>query len=176
MIRPAFLGRVTLRFQANFMEVGPDSAQAAFRAVPSSRPLLPARRRGPLFPIGGAPTNAAGMSPHIDPTTGQPEMLTGPGGLVEKTRGALNPFGFLGGGNPYWRGAIAAGGVLSPTQTANDAAPTDKWFQKPSGVGGMPGPQVTNPPQPDHPSTMRYPSWPTPPAPTGVDATSRHGL
>ena len=25
--------------------------------------------------------------------------------------------------------------------------------------------------QPDHPSTMRYPSWPTPPAPTGVDAT-----
>ena len=23
-----------------------------------------------------APTNAAGMGPHIDPTTGQPEMLT----------------------------------------------------------------------------------------------------
>ena len=95
---------------------------------------------------GGTPTNAAGMSPHIDPTTGQPEMLTGPGGVVEKTRGAMNPFGFLGGGNPYWRGAIAAGGILQPTPTANDAAPTNKWFQRPSGVGGMPGPQVTNPP------------------------------
>ncbi len=96
-------------------------------------------------PGGSAPTNAAGMSPHIDPTTGQPEMLTGPGGLVEKTRGSMNPFGFIGRGNPYWRGAIAAGGVLSPTPTANDAAPTNLWFQRPSGVGGMPGPQVTNP-------------------------------
>ena len=114
-------------------------------------PRLTAPASGPppgvsLSGPGGTPTNAAGMSPHIDPTTGQPEMLTGPGGVVEKTRGALNPFGFLGGSNPYWRGAIAAGGVLTPTPTANDAAPTNLWFQRPSGVGGMPGPQVTNPP------------------------------
>ena len=155
------------QFQGGGAGFGPGGFQGSPKlTAPASGPPP-----GTSLSIGGAPTNAAGMSPHIDPTTGQPEMLTGPGGLVEKTRGALNPFGFLGGGNPYWRGAIAAGGVLSPTQTANDAAPTDKWFQKPSGVGGMPGPQVTNPPQPDHPSTMRYPSWPTPPAPTGVDAT-----
>ena len=57
------------------------------------------------------PTNGAGMSPHIDPTTGQPEMLTGPGGA-----GGFNPFSLLGAiPNPYWKGAIAGAGVLAPT-------------------------------------------------------------
>jgi hypothetical protein len=55
--------------------------------------------------------------------------------------------GFLGGGNinPYARAAIAAAGIMQPTPTANDQAPTNAWFQRPSGVGGTPGPQVTNP-------------------------------
>ena len=52
---------------------------------------------------------------HINPATGQPEMLTGPGGIAEKTAAGFNPLSLLGGGNPYWRGAIAAGGVLTPT-------------------------------------------------------------
>ena len=114
------------------------SAQAAFKALHDSRPPLPARRRGCLFPrrrrrsgsSSGPPINrgASGpgfgfgsgwqnpfTAPHVDPTTGQPEMLTGPGGLVEKTRGGMNPFGFIGGGNPYWRGAIAGAGALAPT-------------------------------------------------------------
>ena len=63
------------------------------------------------------PTNAVGMGPRIDPATGQPEMLTGPGSISEtnqKTLGQMNPFGFVGRGNPYWRGAIAAGGILQP--------------------------------------------------------------
>ena len=51
---------------------------------------------------------------HIDPTTGQPEMLTGPGGIVEKARAGFNPLSILT-GNPFWRGAIAAGGVMTPT-------------------------------------------------------------
>jgi hypothetical protein len=109
--------------------------------------------------------------PHVDPATGQPEMLTGPGSIVDRnTRGAFNPFGFVGRGNPYWRGAIAAGGALTPTPTASDTAPTNAWFQRPSGVGGAPGPQVTNPPQPAHPSTMRYPMWPTPPVPAAASS------
>ena len=120
-------------------------------------PRLTAPASGPppgvsLSGPGGTPTNAAGMSPHIDPATGQPEMLTGPGGVVEKTRGALNPFGFLGGSNPYWRGAITAGGVLSPTPTAsNDTI-------SPEMAGARPE-------YPHTPTPQNYPMWPTPPAP-----------
>ena len=123
------------------------------------------------------PTNAAGMGPHIDPTTGQPEMLTGPGSITDRqfTSKFNNPMSWLTmGANLYPPAripALAAAEITRATPTANDAAPTNLWFQRPSGVGGMPGPQVTNPPQPDHPSTMRYPMWPTPPAPTGIDAT-----
>lgn len=89
-----------------------------------------------------APTNAAGMGPHVNPATGQPEMLTGPGGLVEKTRGAMNPFGFIGGGNPYWRGALAAGGVLTPTPAEtgefNPAMITGRPDAPMGGVHGLP--------------------------------------
>lgn len=88
-----------------------------------------------------APTNAVGMSPHIDPTTGQPEMLTGPGGLVEKTRGSMNPFGFIGRGNPYWRGVIAAGGVLTPTPAeTGEFTPAEPNFVRPDAPrgGGLP--------------------------------------
>ena len=87
-------------------------------------------------PIGtslATPTNTAGMGPHIDPVTGQPEMLTGPGGIVEKTRGAMNPFGFLGGGNPYWRAAIAAGGVMTPTPAETGEMPRQTLGRSPSG-------------------------------------------
>ena len=83
------------------------------------------------------PTNAAGMGPHIDPTTGQPEMLTGPGGIAEKTRGQLNPFGFLGGGNPYWRGAIAAGGVLTPSPAETGEMPRQTLGRSPSGPNNL---------------------------------------
>jgi hypothetical protein len=94
------------------------------------------------------------MGPDVTGATGS-NPLTGP----------------LGGGNPYWRAALAAGGVMAPTPTANDAAPTNAWFQRPSGVGGMPGPQVTNPGQPARPYTPtpeHYPSWPTPGVAGGV--------
>ena len=54
---------------------------------------------------------------HVDPTTGQRRDASPriPGGIAEKTAGGFNPLSLLGGGNPYWRGAIAAGGVLTPT-------------------------------------------------------------
>ena len=99
------------------------------------------------------PTNAAGMGPHIDPTTGQPEMLTGPGSITDRNVSKFNnPMSWLTmGANLYPPAripALAAAEITRATPTANDAAPTNLWFQRPSGVGGMPGPQVTNPPQP----------------------------
>jgi hypothetical protein len=71
----------------------------------------------------------------------------------------MNPFGFVGRGNPYWRAAIAGAEITRATPTANDAAPTNMWNQRPSGVGGMPGPQVTNPPfeQPHRVANHPYP-------------------
>lgn len=86
------------------------------------------------FPAQGGPTFQAGQPMGPD--------VTGGGG---------NPLAFLGGNiNPYARAAIAGAGVMAPTPTAaNDQAPTNAWFQRPSGVGGMPGPQVTNP-QPNY--------------------------
>ena len=94
---------------------------------------------GPGFGVGGGWRNPF-TSPHVDPTTGQPEMLNGPGGLVAKSRGALNPFGFIGGGNPYWRGAIAAGGILSPTPAETGEMPRQTLGRRPSGpVAPAPG-------------------------------------
>jgi hypothetical protein len=59
--------------------------------------------------------------------------------------GASSILSALAGGNPYARAMIAAGGVMQPTPAAGPGAPTNSWMQRPSGVGGMPGPQVTNP-------------------------------
>lgn len=108
------------------------------------------------FPAQGGP-----------PTQGGPPM--GPGG------GGFNPMLLAGNINPYARAAIAGAGVMQPTPTAaNDQAPTNAWFQRPSGAGGMPGPQVTNPGMPSRPYTPtpeNYPSWPTP-GPGGASSAS----
>jgi hypothetical protein len=79
---------------------------------------------------------------YVNPATGQLELL--PGGASS----GFNPLNFLNALPlpPIARGAIAGAGVMAPTPTANDAAPTNMWNQRPSGVGGQPGPQVTNPP------------------------------
>lgn len=111
-------------------------------------------------------------SAHIDPTTGKPEMLTGPGGLVEKTRGSINPFGFIGGGNPYWRGAIAAGGVLTPspaeTGEFNPAMVAGRPEAPMGGVHGVPAAAAPSQP-PARPYTptpaTAYPAAPMPARP-----------
>jgi hypothetical protein len=67
--------------------------------------------------------------------------------------------------NPYARAAIAGAGVMAPQPAGGPDAPTNLWMQRPSGVGGMPGPQVTNPGMPHRPyspTPQNYPSWPTP--------------
>jgi hypothetical protein len=93
---------------------------------------------GPGFGVGGGP--------HIDPTTGQPEMLTGPGSIVDRnTRGAFNPFGFVGRGNPYWRGAIATAGALQPTPAeTGEFTPAEPNFVRPNApaTGGLPAAAV----------------------------------
>ena len=90
----------------------------------------------------GAPS--MGFPAQGGPPTFQAGQPMGP----DVTGGGGNPLAFLGGNiNPYARAAIAGAGVMAPTPTAaNDQAPTNAWFQRPSGVGGMPGPQVTNTP------------------------------
>jgi hypothetical protein len=69
-------------------------------------------------------------------------MLTGPGSIVDRnTRGAFNPFGFVGRGNPYWRGAIAAGGALQPTPAeTGEFTPAEPNFVRPGApaTGGLP--------------------------------------
>ena len=103
------------------------------------------------FPAQAPPQGAQGQ---IDPA-----QLAG--------AGAMNPLAALGNFNPYARAAIAGAGVMAPTPTAGpqqDQAPTNMWMQRPSGVGGMPGPQVTNPGMPSRPYTptpQNFPSWPS---------------
>jgi hypothetical protein len=104
-----------------------------------------------------APTNAAGMGPHIDPTTGQPEMLTGPGGIAEKTAGGFNPLSLLGGGNPYWRGAIAGAGVMAPT-------PAETGEFNPAMITG----------RPDAPLPLHMPHRPVTPTPGATPASYPH--
>ena len=121
---------------------------------------------------GPAQGLSLGGSAHVDPTTGKPEMLTGPGGLVEKTRGSINPFGFIGGGNPYWRGAIAAGGVLTPspaeTGEFNPAMVAGRPEAPMGGVHGVPAAAAPSQP-PARPYTptpaTAYPAAPMPARP-----------
>ena len=110
----------------------------------------------------GAPSMGFPAQGGAAPPTFQAGQPMGP----DVTGGGFNPLSLLGNMNPYARAAIAGAGVMQPTATAaNDQAPTNAWFQRPSGVGGMPGPQVTNPGMPSRPYTptpQNYPSWPTP--------------
>ena len=141
-----------------------------------SNPRLTANPAGPppgmslpTNTAGSAPTNAAGMTPHIDPTTGQPEMLTGPGGLVEKTRGSMNPFGFIGRGNPYWRGAIAAGGVLTPTPAETGELSPQQSLPPRTAGGFTTNMDPTTTPYNAPPAT--YPHMPWPPNADNADNT-----
>jgi hypothetical protein len=116
-------------------------------AATPNAPGLPGGGVGP----GGAYMPGGGVMGRQAVTPGAPSMgFPAQGGPPtidpSQFQGGGMP-GFLGGGNinPYARAAIAAAGVMQPTPTANDQAPTNAWFQRPSGAGGMPGPQVTNP-------------------------------
>ena len=93
---------------------------------------------------------------HINPATGQPEMLTGPGGIAEKTAGGFNPLSLLGGGNPYWRGAIAGAGVMAPT-------PAETGEFNPAMITG----------RPDAPLPLHMPHRPVTPTPGATPMPAR---
>jgi hypothetical protein len=99
---------------------------------------------------------------YINPSTGQPEMLTGPGGLVEKTRGQMNPLGFAGRGNPYWRGAIAGAGVIAPTQVAPGTLTPAQLAHGPSDPADLLPKSTPNFVRPEGEIQRTFPSWPTP--------------
>ena len=127
---------------------------------PNSRPIAPNRQVGPF--TGGSATE------NVFP---QPQ---GPGGWMGMIPGLLSRFGVP-------AAAIGAGvaGIQNENQPGNvpahgtgpqDVMSPEEIYRR------QHGPPPSNVPQPGfqqpaHPSTMRYPSWPTPPAPTGVDAT-----
>ena len=118
----------------------------------------------------------------VAPATGAPPG-TSISGLPEGGAGGFNPFSMLGAiPNPYWKGAIAGAGVMAPTpaetgeltpaQLAHGPSdPADLLPQQP----GQPSGGALPFQQPDHPSTMRFPMWPTPPAPAPQNATGGIG-
>ena len=112
---------------------GPGGSSAAVPGdvIPPTNSTIPNNKSVGSFTGGTATENAAGMGPHIDPTTGKPEMLTGPGGIAEKTAG-FNPFSLLGAiPNPYWKAAIAGAGAIAPT-------PAETGEFNPAMVAGRP--------------------------------------
>jgi len=131
----------------------PMGYQAAAPGPPMGQPP-----GSPMFQFGGFhPGNILQGHPPNSPTLGPIFNASGsPGGPAAGPGGpgtAGNDGGF---NNPY-----AAAAAANPSQGG------------PYVGSGPPGPQATAMTQPQHPSTMRYPSWPTPgagtagPTPTG---------
>ena len=81
---------------------------------------------------------------HINPQTGQPEYVGGPGATIGPGSGAgggFNPLSLLAGGNPYARAAIAAGGVMAPTPAETGELPLSLSGARPEhppSTGAMP--------------------------------------
>jgi hypothetical protein len=126
---------------------------------PRNSPIPPYKSVGP-FTGGTSTENMPGGAPGGAPGGGQSGggsswdprswFRANPGATFQQgqpmgpdvTGGGFNPLSALAGANPYARGAIAAAGVMAPTPAGGPDAPTNLWMQRPSGVGGMPGPQV----------------------------------
>ena len=174
--------------------IGPSSGLPDWlrQLIPSPGASVPNAPGGAVGPYSGGPQGLMpgdGVLGRQGATPGAPSMgfpaqagastlqqgqpMNGPGGPA--AGGGFNPLAMLGNMNPYARAAIAGAGVMQPTPTASDdQAPTNLWMQRPSGVGGMPGPQVTNPGQPHRPyspTPQNYPSWSTP-GPGGSSGTA----
>jgi hypothetical protein len=136
--------------------VGPSSSLPDWlkQLIPSPGAATPNAPGG--LPSGAGPQGlmpGGGVMGRQAATPGAPSM-----GFPAQGGGGVNPLAALANMNPYARAAIAAAGVMQPTPAAAPGAPTNSWMQRPSGVGGMPGPQVTNPMTP-----------PTPPGADGIN-------
>jgi hypothetical protein len=60
--------------------------------------------------------------------------MTGPGGPAN---GGFNPLSVLAGGNPAWRAAIGAAGVMSPTPADTGELPRQTLGRRPSGSNNL---------------------------------------
>lgn len=134
--------------------VGPSSGLPDWlkQLIPSPGASVPNAPGGPGGGVGpgGAYMPGGGVMGRRAVTPGAPSMgFPAQGGQIDPAQlagaGGGNPLSMFGNINPYARAAIAAGGVMQPTPAQGPGAPTNSWMQRPSGVGGMPGPQVTNP-------------------------------
>jgi hypothetical protein len=94
---------------------------------PNSRPIAPNKQVGRF--TGGTSTDNTFEA-------GKPMGDVAAGGAFP---------GWLGKGGFYGLGGYLTGKTIEPQPAGGPDAPTNAWFQRPSGVGGMPGPQVTNP-------------------------------
>jgi hypothetical protein len=134
--------------------VGPSSSLPDWlkQLIPSPGAATP---NAPGLPSGAGPQGlmpGGGVMGRQAATPGAPSMGFPAQGQIDPAQlggGGFNPLTMLGNINPMARAAIAGAGVMQPTPAQGPGAPTNMWMQRPSGVGGMPGPQVTNPtPQP----------------------------
>jgi hypothetical protein len=152
--------------------VGPSSAVPDWlkQLIPVPGASVPNAPGGAMGPYSGGPQGfmpGGGVMDRQAVTSGAPSMGFPAQATIDPAQlgggGGFNPLAMFGNINPYARAAIAAAGVMQPTATAADQAPTNMWMQRPSGVGGMPGPQVQNymPSRPYSPTPQNYPSWPT---------------
>ena len=167
------------QFQGGGAGFGPGGFQGSPKlTAPASGP--PPGMSLSANPGGGAPaTGGADVFPPVNSTI-PPNKSVGPftgGTATDAIFGGVRRF------LPKVIGRrIPFADLVTPTDelapAAADEAPTNLPSQRPSGVPdpdiGQPGvtrgPVPVNLPQPGfqqpaHPSTMRYPSWPTPPAP-----------
>jgi hypothetical protein len=143
---------------------------------PNQRPINPTRQVGPF--TGGTstenawdPRNWFKADPNATFKAGSP--MNEPGGPAAGN--FPNITSLLGGGNPLWKGAIAAGGVLTPTPAeTGEFTPAEPNFVRPDAPrgGGLPAPAApaaTINPNTDT-SPYAQPSRPVTPYPTPLHA------
>ena len=119
-------------------------AQGGPQVIPPQNSTIPPNKSVGPFTGGTSTENMAGGS-NWDPRSwfranpgatfqqGQPMGDVAAGGGAA----ALNPLQLLAGGNPYWRAAIAAGGVLSPTPADTGELPRQTLGRRPSGPNNL---------------------------------------
>jgi hypothetical protein len=132
-------------------------------APTSDTPLVPQQpvNRGASGPGFGVGWRNPFTAPHVDPTTGQPELLSDPNLSSKSNIGGWNPASLLGGGNPYWRAIIAAGGAVTPTPAETGELPLSLSGARPE-YPHTPTPQPAPGGNSGYPDVIGYPHMPWP--------------
>jgi hypothetical protein len=138
-------------------------AQAGPQIFPPQNSAIPPNKSVGPFTGGSSTENGSAWDPRswfrANPgaTFQQGQPMNGPGGPAAGAGGASSLLSMFGGGNPYARAAIAAGGVMSPTPADTGELPLSMSGarpQHPSSQGAMPGFQ--GPPSRPYTPTPQY--------------------